>query len=228
MKEIHHFADFLENLYEAGMCMSGENSEGIFTLCDYFSKEIAWHTQEQETDPWEWRMRVLNEKEDIAYGKLFFKKGGFITKDWYPYFYRVRRGNRELLEEYEEGNISLYAKRIYELLLEHKELPLHLIKQLGGFSKEDKSKFDNAVTELQMNFYITMCGRTRKRSGKGEAYGWSATVFCLTEDFFGEEVWKKAEGLSFEEAYAALEQQVYRLNPGAQEKKVRKFINGKR
>lgn len=148
MKEIHNFNDFLDNLYQAGMSMGGERDEGVFGLCSFFGKEICWHMENPDTDPWEWRMRVLHERKDIAYGKFFFKKSGYVTEEWYPYFYRIRRGNRELEEEYAEGNISRYAKRIYDLLLEYRELPLHLLKQYGGFSREDKSKFDSAVTEL--------------------------------------------------------------------------------
>ncbi len=226
MNAIKHFDDFIQRLYETGMTMGGENGEGVFTLCDYFADNIKWHIEEPEVDPWEWRMRVLNECDDIAYGKFFFKKSGYITKEWYPYFYAVRRGHRILSEEYEEGNISQYAKRIYELVDEHKELPLHLIKQYGGFTKEDKSKFDSAITELQMKFYITMCGRARKQSQKGEEYGWSSTVFCKTEDFFEMEVIQAAEKIAPEEAYKKIEARIYELNPDAKSNKVKKFILG--
>ncbi len=226
MKRIQNFEDFLEDLYCAGMSIGGENSEGIFTLCDYFGESIQWHTDEKETDPWEWRMRVLNEKNDIAYGKFFFKKSGYIAKEWYPYFYAVRRGNRELTEEYEEGKIGQHARIIYELLCEYKELPLHLIKKYGGFSKEDKTKFDNAITELQMKFYIAMCGRARKKSKSGEEYGWSSTVFCLADDFFDEDIIRSADKISFDEAYGKIEERVYELNPQADSRKVRKFILG--
>ncbi len=226
MKEIRKFEDFLENLTLTGMSVGGENNEGIFSLCDMFADNISWHTTNIETDPWEWRMRVLNECTDIAYSKFFFKKSGYITKDWYPYFYAVRRGKKELEEEFEDGKISLYAKRIYELVQEHKEIPLHLIKQYGGFAKDDKTKFDNAITELQMKFYITMCGRARKISKIGDAYGWSSTVFCLVEDFFDKDVLNLAQNLSFEEAYHKIETQIYQLNPNADAKKVKKFILG--
>lgn len=228
MKEIHNFNDFLDNLYQAGMSMGGERDEGVFGLCSFFGEEICWHMENPDTDPWEWRMRVLHERKDIAYGKFFFKKSGYVTEEWYPYFYRIRRGNRELKEEYAEGNISRYAKRIYDLLLEYRELPLHLLKQYGGFVKEDKSKFDSAVTELQMNFYITMCGNARKKSKKGEEYGWSSTVFGLTEDFFEGDIVKKAAALSYEEAYAKLEEQIFALNPSANPAKVKKFITAGR
>lgn len=223
---INNFQDFKENLYKAGMSMGGANNEGVFSLCDYYGDTIQWHTEDSETDPWEWRMRVLNEETDIAYGKFFFKKSGYITREWYPYFYAVRRGDRELEEEYDNGNISLFAKKIYQLLIEYKELPLHLIKQYGGFGGEDKARFDTAMTELQMKFYITMCGRSRKVSKTGEEYGWSSTVFCLTEEFFEGEIIKKALEINPAEAYDKLYQWIIGLNKEANPKKTAKFIKG--
>lgn len=226
MKEIHEYEDFLEDLYQAGMSIGGTNNEGVFSLSDYFGENIRWHTEDVRTDPWEWRIRVLHECTDIAYGKYFFKKSGYITKEWYPCFYRVRRGSAELAEEYMDGKITPYARRIYELLYEHKELPLHLIKQYGGFVKEDKSRFDNAITQLQMGFYIQMCGKARKVSKAGGEYGWSSMVFCLSEDFFDDGVMKQAAAMSFEQAYGRIEEQIYRWNPDADSRKVSKFILG--
>ncbi len=226
MKKIHHYNDFIQNLQEAGFSVGGENSEGIFTLCSLFGNEIHWHTEEPDSDPWEWRMRVLDERADIAYGKFFFKKSGYITREWYPYFYAARRGKAEFLEEYEAGTISQYGKRIYKLVEEYKELPLHLIKQYGGFGKEDKAGFDRALTELQMNFYITMCGRARKRSKAGEEYGWSSTVFCLADEFFEKEVTEAARQISFDEAFDNIEEQIHCLNPDADARKIKKFITG--
>ena len=159
MREINHFNDFIKELRTVGFTIGGENGEGVFTLSDAFGESIAWHTEDPETDPWEWRIRVLDEYTDIAYGKLFFRKSGYITKEWYPYFLAVRRGKKELQEEYEEGNVTIMAKRIYDVLSEEKELPVHLLKQYGGFSGEDKSGFDKALTQLQMDFYISICGR---------------------------------------------------------------------
>lgn len=128
--------------------------------------------------------------------------------------------------EYEAGTISQFAKQIYLLLEQYKELPMHLIKQYGGFTKEDKSKFDRAITELQMRFFITMSGRARKLSNAGEEYGWSSTVFCLVEDFWGEDLIEEAEEIVPEQAYKTIQEQIYKLNPGATEKKVKKFIEG--
>jgi hypothetical protein len=171
-------------------------------------------------------MRVLDESDDIAYAKLFFKKAGFITSEWYPCFLAVRRGGKLFEDEYFSGTISNNAKRIYDVVAENGSLPLELIKQLANFSQEEKSKFDSALTELQMRLYLTMCGRSQRVSAKGEAYGWSSTVFCTTEHFFGEEIFKKAAEISPEDAIEKITAQIYKLNPEAKQKKIAKFITG--
>lgn len=231
--EIYNYTDFTKELLESGFSMGGGNSNGIFSLItwDYsqlppYDTPVRWHTGDPETDPWEWRMRVLDERNDIAYAKLFFKKSGYITKAWYPCFLKIRRGNASFAEKYAEGTASHYAKRIYEVLVENEALPLHTLKQLAGFSSEDKAKFDRGLVELQTGMFITMCGRQQKRSKRGEEYGWSSTMFCTTERFFGEEMFEKADTISEQDAVDRITEQIYRLNPDAENKKILKFIRG--
>lgn len=107
---IQCYDDFIDKLLETGFTIGGENGEGVFTLSDSFTDRIRWHTEEMDTDPWEWRMRVLQERDDIAYGKVFFRKSGYITKEWYPYFLAVRRGSLSLEEAYASGLVSREAK----------------------------------------------------------------------------------------------------------------------
>jgi len=230
---IQNYDDFVAVLLKAGFAMGGGNSEGIFSVVPWdwngeapYDTPVCWHTGDPQTDPWEWRMRVLDESKDIAYAKLFFNKSGYITKEWYPYFLSARRGSRIFEEEYSDGTISNAAKRIYETIAVHKTLPVHGIKALAGFSKEDKPRFDRALVELQMKMYITMCGKQQKLSNKGEEYGWSSTVFCLTEDFFGKPVFENAVRISKEEATRKISEQIYQLNPHAEQKKILKFIRG--
>lgn len=232
-KEIYNYNDFIETLMQAGFSMGGANAEGIYAAITWswdeeppYDTPVRWHTEEPETDPWEWRMRVLDERKDIAYGKFFFKKSGYITKEYYPYFLAARRDGQSLDEEYEEGLISQFARNIYQIILDNGTLPLHAIKQIGGIAKEDKSRFDRAMVELQTKMYLTMCGRQQKLSQKGEEYGWSSTVFCTTEDFFGKEVFDQAAQIKRQEAVDHITEQIYLLNPDAQNKKIQKFILG--
>lgn len=229
--QIRDFNGFCAELLKAGFSMGGGNSEGIYAVIPFswdaphdFDTPVQWHTGDPETDPWEWRMRVLDERSDIAYAKLFFNKSGYITKEWYPYFLKARRDGQSFAKMYEDGKMSHFSKRIYTLLSAHEALPLHALKQLGGFSKEDKAPFDRALTELQMKLFVTMCGRQEKLSLRGEAYGWSSTVFCTVERFFDEAVFSRAAALSMEEALQEIRRQIYTLNPDADEKKIRRFI----
>lgn len=90
---IHNFEDFCKELNRCGFSMGGGNAKGIFALIDYdwtnqelLDTPVKWHCGDPAVDPWEWRMRVLEERRDIAYSKVFFKTSGFITRDWYPPF----------------------------------------------------------------------------------------------------------------------------------------------
>lgn len=230
-KMICNFEDFCRELSECGFSMGGGNAKGIYTVIPYdwteqenYDSPIKWHTGDRETDPWEWRMRVLQERNDIAYAKVFFRTSGYITKEWYPLFYSVRRKGETFEDAYEDGTVSQTAKLIYEIISE-KETALHEIKQLGGFRREDNSKFDRALIELQMRMFITMCGAAQKVNRYGIAYGWNSTVFTTVEDF-----WEK-RGISLPaldpaESEEKIRAQIMKLNPDAEQKKIEKFIKG--
>ena len=230
---VRNFNDFVNSLLVAGFSMGGGNSEGIFSVVPWswdeeppYDTPVRWHTGDPETDPWEWRIRVLEERDDIAYAKLFFRKRGYITREWYPYFLAIRRDGRDFEEEYNDGLISNFARRIYDVVKENGALPFHIIKHLGGFSREDNSKFEKALIDLQMKMYLTMCGRQPKISRKGEEYGWASTVFCTVEEYFGENIIDEAGRISEQEAINRITDQIYRLNPDAELKKIMKFIRG--
>lgn len=228
---IKTYGEFVRALLKAGFSMGGSNADGIFALCAYdydgtdAEQNARWHTGDPETDPWEWRMRVLNERDDIAYAKVFFKKSGFITKEWYPYFLAARRAE-SFDDEYESGGISVCAKRIYGAVAENGALPLYEIKRTAGFGKGEKACFESALTELQMKMYLTMRGSRRKISFQGEEYGWPSTVFCTVESFFGEEVYLKAAELDKKEAVEKIAERVLSLNPSVNRNKIEKFIKG--
>jgi hypothetical protein len=230
---LNNFEDFIEALLKAGFSTGSGHTEGVYAVVPFawdefppFQTRVRWHTGDPETDPWEWRIRVLEERDDIAYAKMFFKKSGYITKKWYPYFLAARRKGMSFDEEYARGAISNNAKRVYNVLKEGGALPLHEVKRLGGFSKEYKSRFDAAVIELQMKLYITICGARQKVSLKGAEYGWRSTVFCMVEKFWDKTVFEKAKTISVKDATDKITEQIYKLNPDANARKIRKFIEG--
>jgi hypothetical protein len=233
MQQILNYDGFVEALLQAGFSMGGGSGDGIFALIPWswdetppYSTPVRWHTGNADTDPWEWRMRVLDERSDISYSKVFFKKSGYITKEWAPNFLAARRGKTGFEEAYADGTLSHAAKRIYGAVQEYGTLPLHAIKQIAGFGAEEKSRFDGALTELQMRMYLSMCGRQQKLSQKGEEYGWYSTVFCTTEQFWGEDIFSQAAKIAKDDAIQAITDQALFLNPEAEAKKISKFILG--
>ncbi len=224
---VNSFHEFCEGLLKSGFSMGGGNAKGIYAVIPFTWKEsvpgcpVAWHTGDPETDPWEWRMRVLEERNDIAYGKVFFGTSGYITKDWYPYFLAVRRQGLTFEEWYEEGKASYLEKRIYEVIEQNGHMALHDLKRECGITKETSGQFDRALTNLQKSLFVTMCGRRQRFSRTGEPYGWNSTVFTTVEEFWGEDM---TIGITAEEAYEKIKEQILFLNPEAKEKDIKKFI----
>ena len=213
--------------------MSGGNADGIYTAIPLGwgdipppDTRIRWFTGDPDADPWQWRHRVLNERDDVAYAKVFFRKGGYITREWYPYFLAARRDGADFHYEYESGAISHYAKRIYAVLEANGAVPIENIKKLGGFTRKEKSRVESALIELQTKLYITICGSFQKISRNGAEYGWTSNVFCTAETFWGSDVFEKAAKLSCDDAYDAISERIYALNPDADDAKIHKFIMG--
>jgi hypothetical protein len=227
IEKINSFEVFCEVLQQVGFSMGGSNDEGIFAVSNYFAEHLVEHTGDKETDPWQWRIRGVIETDHLAYGKLFLNKGGWITKDWFPYFMSVRRNGKVFDEMYYDGAISHIAKKIYNLISDTPNLSLHEIKTELGVDKDGKSGFETALTALQMKMLITISGEKFKLSKDGNAYGWPVTTFCTVEEFFGAEVFDLSCKIEPEDAIEKITQQILILNPNASIKSIKKFIGAK-
>jgi hypothetical protein len=227
-----NYREFLKELISAGFSTAMGNDYGVFSVIDCsWSGEIPegsairWHSGDKDHDPWEWRIRVLQEETGISYSKCFFNKSGYITKEWFPYFLRARRGDARLIDEYREGKISSIAKNAYDAI-SNGPLPAHMAKRESGAAKEGKSRFEAALVELQMKFYITISGYGQKVNKLGIPYGWECAEYATTEHFWGDEPFGLASLISKEEACEKIHKRVLELNPSADRGKINKFIGG--
>ena len=229
---VRNYDDFIRELLQAGFSQFGGQKDSVVSVIPPWSEhppdsQIRWFSDDPDRDPWDWRMRVL-ERDDIAYAKVFFRKSGFVTREWVPYFLAVRRPyGRSFGEAYADGLMSAYAKRVYDTLRQNGPLPAHELKGAAGFYKDEKSAFERAVVELQMGLYVTLCGQAQKVDRKGEAYGWASNMLCVMEEFWPDEVFEQAAGLEPEEAREAIAARIQQINPDADAKKIRKFIDGR-
>lgn len=223
------YDDFCRELLNAGFSLGGGSDKGIYAVVPFDWTEqpagtpVRWHTGDPETDPWEWRMRVLEERSDIAYAKVFFRASGYITEEWYSYFLAVRRQGMSFEEAWEEGRVSELSRCIYNAVQENGRVPMHEIKRLAGLRDETSAHIEKAMTDLQMGMFLTICGRQQKRNAYGELYGWSSTVFCTPEEFWHREFDDLPD---CDQAIQKICARVSQLNPSAQERRIRKFICG--
>ena len=78
-----------------------------------------------------------------------------------------------------------------------------------------------------MKMYLTMCGKAfRSIQQEVSNNAWASTVMTTTERYFGDAVFREADKVSKETAFEKIKEQILRLNPAAQEKKIDKFIYG--
>jgi hypothetical protein len=77
-----------------------------------------------------------------------------------------------------------------------------------------------------MRMYLTICDVYYNISKSGEEYGFSSTVFCTPELFWGEDVFNKAVEITENEAIESISEQIIRMNPLAAKEKITKFITG--
>lgn len=76
-------------------------------------------------------------------------------------------------ERWEAGKINQRTWQVWQLFEENGTLNISQIRQSLGVSRKDGANaVDNAIQQLQKEFYITVDGNDRKISAKGEFYGW--------------------------------------------------------
>ena len=146
-----------------------------------------WWSGDPEHDPWEWR-EIIARRGEIAYGKFFDRKAGFVSKKWLPYFVNFRRDGYDFDALWEDGKAPLKHKKIMDLYaedLQDSEYYSYDIKKKAGFGKDSEKGFEGAITSLQMEMYLCVHDFQRRKNKKGEEYGWRVASYCTPEHLFG-------------------------------------------
>lgn len=172
----------------------------------------SWWSGDILEDPWMWR-ELITDEGNIAYGKLFRGKAGFISKEWFPIFAAYRRDGYDFDSRYEDGLVSRRQKKIVDVLNKYDRLPSYELKKLAGFGKEGEKNFEGTISELQMRTYVIIRSFRRKRNKKNEEYGWSVADYMLSEKLFGEEHVRSAYGMVATDAKDKIVRHLLKLFP---------------
>lgn len=173
--------------------------------------------------PWEWRMELAR-RGLVAYGKLFSKKAGLVSREWYPDLANYRRDGYDFDARYEEGLASYREKCVMDVLLREGPTLSKDLKRLAGFGGDGLKGFDTVMTSLQMQTYVTVYSFEYARDKYGKPYGWGIARYAVAEDVLGTEVTQGAYHRSPEESKARIVQHLGTLCSDAFDDDLEKLI----
>ena len=143
----------------------------------------SWWTGDPKTDPWEWARRG-----NVAYGKFFDGRTGFLSKKWLPVFANYRRDGYDFDARWDDELATWRQKKIMDLFLEENadaERFSFEVKEKAGFGKGGEKNFEGTLTSLEMETYLVCSDFRQRKNKKGEAYGWHIAVLATPEHLFG-------------------------------------------
>ncbi|PZD97466.1 hypothetical protein DNH61_02410 [Paenibacillus sambharensis] len=132
-----------------------------------------WHTG-TETDPWLWRIRVV-EDGVAAYGKFFSDKACFIHTDYFPAVRSILASGKTVDERYQDGLLSRTAYHLYKVLREHEHIDSRNLRIAAGLhAKESKKEYEKSLAELQNYGDVVITGAAQQND---HASGWSSMCY---------------------------------------------------
>lgn len=192
------YEDFLTRVETLGFMALSPLLPGLPSLSGE-TPENLWHTG-LDTDPWRWKDRAAEEKR-LAYGCILGGHKGFVSQRMYTIFYTAFHPIQSMPDRWEAGIISQRTWQLWQLFEEKSTLNISQIRQsLGVGRKQGLRAVDNAIQQLQKEYYITIDGNDRKISAKGEFYGWPVNRYRRVIDWAPAGWLDNSMGLSATEA----------------------------
>ena len=196
------------------------------TVADY------WWSGNQEKDPWEWRIQ-LSRHRDIAYGKFFNKKAGYVSKKWFPVFANYRRNGYDFEALVGDELASYRSRKIMNALelddeLRGLELLSFEVKEKAGFGKGGEKNFEGAMTDLQMQTFLLMSDLRQKVNKKGQSYGWHIAAFETPETKWGYEFIAEGYTETPGESWKKIVKQIQKICPETEEADICKVMGIRR
>ena len=222
---IHTVEEAITYINEIGFLPLFKNDIPGFSLEERTVSEYWW-SGDTERDPWEWRERIARSGE-VAYGKFFDKKAGFISREWFPYFANYRRDGYDFDALWDDEKASIRQKRIMDLFAEENadaELYSFEVKQNAGFGKGGEKNFEGTVTDLEMKLYLCMRDFRQRKNKKGESYGWSIAVYSTPEHLWGYDYVTSAYGEDSFESWRRIVNHMKEIYPIATEAQIRRVL----
>ena len=180
---IRSWLELIRWIDEIGFLPFFKNEIDGFSAEEHTS-DLYWWSGDPEQDPWEWRQLIARSGQ-VAYGKFFGGKAGFISKSWFPHIANWRRDGYDFDSRWDEELASLRQKRIMDQFSLRDELYSFELKRLAGFGRAGEKNFEGTVTHLQMGGYLLIRDFRQRLNKRGQPYGWPISVYATPESLWG-------------------------------------------
>ena len=193
----------------------------------------AWWTGDRAQDPWEWREDIASGHE-VAYGKFFAGRAGFISREWLPVFANARREGWDFDGRWQSGAASRREKAIMEFFVdpESDDEPVFTgarllsteLKRMAGFGKGGEKNFPGVLTGLEMQLYLVIGGFRRRTNKRGGEFGMPVSVIMAPESLWGYERMTAAYVESPAESWMKIYNHARQMAPEADEKALARLV----
>lgn len=229
---IRTWQELVNWINEVGFLPLFSNGVEGFSVEEHVSPDYWWTGVKQE-DPWEWR-EIIAASRQVAYGKFFDQKAGFISLEWLPYFVNYRRDGYDFDSRWEDGLASRREKIIMDMLtgrdddgemtFPDDQILSTELKKKAGFGKGGEKNYPGIMTGLQMQTYLTVADFHRRVNKRGEEYGMAVSVLLPPEALWGYETVTAAYTESPAASYDRIIGRIREQFPGAGDAAVLKLI----
>lgn len=231
-RRIRTWKELVNRIKEVGFLPFFANGVEGFSAEEQVAQN-SWWTGDREQDPWEWR-EIIAAGHEVAYGKFFDKKAGFISVEWLPYFVNARRNGYDFDARWEDGRAGRREKKIMDFFMEEDEdgdtvfktdqiLSTDLKKQ-AGFGKGGEKNYSGIVTHLQMETYLVISDFRRRGNKRGREYGMPVSAFLPPESIWGYDTVTSAYSEKPKESWERLINRVKDLYPHADGREILHLI----
>jgi len=224
--------ELVSRINEVGFLPLFGNGITGFSVEEHVSSEYWW-TGDRAQDPWEWR-EIIASGHEVAYGKFFDKKAGFISLEWLPYFANYRRDGYDFDSAWEDSRINRREKLVMDALTDtdssgdviwtDKQILTTDLKQLAGFGKGGEKNFPGITTGLMMKMYLVTADFHRRVNKKGDEYGMAVSVLLPPEALWGYDAVSAAYSEAPRESWERIVNRISELYPGADETEIIRLI----